>query len=669
MEREDQKPSLNYILPSKAYEIFFNPSSFVKDEDIIKNHRILSQVYDAIYNLYEAKKQIENYLPTESEIYENLEFRKKNIGDKIPLPSKEEVLKLMLVLATHKPAFLLLLRELNFNEVNKFYFISKVAIPFNNNINIIQNGTSQVIHNTQAVFRSHYTEINTTNQLKQKIQNFNQIEELESLLEYGQIYSIFKRIYFYKQDFINLTPNDLMRINLNNQRIQEILLKPILYQLVQEKLIVSIKRSQYDFSLPDVLLINDLYSIELRYTMLFDLLFHNSIKDIIIKFLSNQEQIILNSHSREEQIIELCNVAIKNKDKLNRGIVLLVTEILSLKEFLEISKKKEQIEQDKQEFKELLKKLSKQNGFYRAKFKGKNYVSERLLNYILQKKVPNLLFATYPLFDKNYPYENYYNEIYLLLNDKNLITATFKQIEDLFRKIQDIYLIRIWEQMFDYHNISEDEKNKLFPAIIRENIKELISKSYLNELSFFKRILVKIIGKTVDSKTLRNLWKQYYNKHKLKVEINKSDFTKDSIEKINKGESKENYEQDFVEDKELYTALLEKISWYLERDKIPTEEMLIFDFSHKRKELENLFKKISLGLKSYQQIITLKVKQHNYFLNKEFIAKNKENLIKKYTDKIQEIRGIKVKDKILSLKVEKENEELYQKILNILKTI
>lgn len=673
MEREEKKISLNYLFPNKVYEIFLNPSAFTKEEEIIKNQRILSQIYDSICNLYESKKQLENYFPTDKEIYEDLEFRKKAIGDKIPLPTQENVLKLFFVLATQKPAFLLILRELNYNEAERFFFITKIAIPYKNNINFIQNGIQQVIHNSLVTFRNHYTKISTTNLLKQKIQNFNQLEELESILEFGQIYSLFKNIYFYKRNFSELTPNDLIRLNLVNQRIQEIILKPIIYQLVQEKIIVATKRNQYDPSLPDVLLINDIYSIELRFTMLLDLLFHNIIKDSITNLLTSQDKIILNKLPREEQINELCNLVIKKKEKLNKAIFLLATEILSLKEYIQIAKKKEQAEQDKIEIKELIKKISHQQNFFRAKSKGKTYVPERILNHILQQKIPNILFATYPIFNKNYPLEKYYDEIYLLLNDKTNIVNTFKQIEDLFFKIQDIYLIRIWEQMFDYHNKSEEEKNKLFPAIIRESIKELISKSYWNELPLFRRIIIKITKEILDPKTLRNLWNKYIEKHKLiprepaipsvqgskKGEVSNEFETKQAIET----------QEETIEDKELFEALLKKIQWYLERNTIPTKEVLIHDFLFKKKEMENLFKKIDLGLKSYQDIIQIKVNEKNYFLYKKYIIENKEKLMKKYEEKIKEIQGIQIKGKILSLKVEEENLELYQRIQNLLKTL
>ncbi len=671
MEREEKKFSLNYLLPSKVREFFLNPSAFTKEEDIIINQRILSQIYDSIYNLYESKNKLENYFPTDKEIYEDLEFRKKAIGDKLPLPSLEKVIKLLFILATQKPAFILLLRELNYNEKEKFFFTTKVAIPYNNNINTIQNGILQVIHNSLVTFRNHNSKISTTNLLKEKIQNFNSIEELESVLELGQIYSLFKNIYFYKRNFSELTPNDLIRINLVNQRIQDIILKSIIYQLAQEKLIVVIKRNPYELSLPDVLLMNDLYSIELRYTMLLDLLFHNTIKELITNSLPTEVKNNLNQLSREEQITELCNLVIKNKDKINKGIFLLATEILSLKEFIDISKKKQQIEQDKIEIKDLIKKISNQNNFFRAKSKGKTYVSERILNYILQKKIPNLLFATYPIFNKEYPFEKYYDEIYLLLNEKTNIVNTFKQIENLFHKIQDIYLIRIWEQMFDYHNLLEEEKNHLFPAIIRENVKELISKSYWNDIPFFKRIILKITKETLDPKTLRSLWKKYCEKHQLMLkessiqEIKLNDNKKELIQK----ETKEKIEEEILEDKEIFESLLKKIHWYLERDKIPDQEILIQDFPQKKQEIEKLLKRITLGLKSYQQIIPLHVKGKIYFLDKKYIVENKEKLIKKYEEKIKEIEGIEVKGKVISLKLEKQNLELYQKIQSFLKTL
>lgn len=666
MEQKEKRNSLNFILPSKAQEIFLNPSNFTQDEDIIKNSRIISQIYDSICNLYESKKQMENYFPSEKEIYEDLEFRKKAITDKIPLPSKQEVLKFLIILAAHKPSFLLLLRELNFHEVNRFYYITKVAIPFNNNLNLIQNGILQVIHNSLVVFRNHYSEINTTNLLKQSIQNFNNIEELEDVLEIGQLYSIFKGIYLYKKDFLNITNNDLVKFNIVNQRIQEMILKPIMSQLVQEKIIVSIKRSQFDPSLQDILLINDLYSIELRYNLIIELIFNENIKNKVLEHYSNDKKIIFNNKSREEQIQELCEFIVQNRKNFHNGIFLLATEILSLKDFIQSAKVKEQIEKDKIELKELIKKLSKQIGFFRAKARGKVYVSERILNYILQKKVPNIFFATYPIFDQNFPEETHYEEIYLLLDDKNLIVNTFKQIQELFNKVQDIYLIRILEQMFNYHYLSKEEENKLFPAVIREDLRELISKSYLNQLPFIKRILYKITREIIDSKTLKNLWKKYYESNRLKIQNYEK---KEKKQDLNLKKSNENLESFDEKDEELFHSLLKKINWYLERDKIPTKEILLHDFSEQKNELENLFKKISLGLKSYKQILIIPIKHSMYLLDKNYLVNNKENLIKKYTEKLKEIEGIEVKGRILSLKVEKENKELYQKILSILKSL
>ncbi len=662
MESEEKKKNINFILPNEAQNYLLNPIKYTGDPIILKNQKILLYIYESILKLYESKKQL-SYIPNEIEVYEDLEFRKKAIGDKTILPSREEIYKYYFILASYKPVFLFLLRELVYNPEKKFYFITKFALPFNNDFTFLEKGITQVIHNSLVTFRNHYQEINPTNRLKEKIVNFRNIEELEDILETGQMYVILKKIYFYKNLLHSPVEEDLFRINVINQRIKEMILTPLIYELTKEKLIISIKRN-YLINSPDILLINNHFHIELRLNLLLDLIHNPLIKEEVIKQFSTQDKILLESKNRLEQALILSKSILDNQNNPH-SLLLLASEILSLYEYIQKMDQIQKKEQLKSEFQELYSKLTKTKGILRIKNKDKLLCSPQIIEYILSNKIPNILFATIPVFDKNYTNADDYSEIYILLNDKKHITLAIEQAKELYDKVQDIHLIRILEQLLKYHELSDNEIQKLIPSYLLEELEEIISKSYYNQLPLFKRFLYKILNEKIDKKTLHRLWKDYCSKNQIS---HKNQSQLSQTIKETKIIQKEKEVEPAI--KSLYKELLNKIEWYLQRDIIPTEEIIFNDFKEQKKDLYKLFQLIHSGLKTFQDITFISAKDNTYLFTKDYLIKNKESLQNKYKNKIQEIEGIQTKDgHVLSLKTEKENLELYKKILQLLEKI
>lgn len=669
MENENKTKHLNFYLPQEGMNVLSSPFQTSLSGDYLKNQKILSQIYDIIYKLYDVKK-LETYFPAEQEVYEELEFRKKAVKDTVPLPSKDEFIKLYLMLANHKPVFISILKELSYNLEHSFFFITKFAIPYNNDLNYFQKGLSHIMHNSMVTFRNHYNEINPNIRLKEKVIKFNQLEELEEILETGQVYTIFKNMYYYKNQIPGASESDLMNMNQTNKTLKEFILKPLIHQFNKENLVVIIKRIT-SIMLPDIILINNPYQIELRFNLLLDLIHHENIKKIIWEFLSSEEKIFIESKNRLEQALEISRKVIK-LEKIPKGILLLSSEILGLYEFLEKNKKQDQLEKDREELKQLLKKVTFSNGLYRVKNKDKIYSAPKVIEYILAGKVPNILFATKPIFNKQYTNIDHYDEIFLLLNNKKNISLAIEQVKDLYYKVNDIYFIRILEQMLKIHELSDNELQKILPPHLIDEFITLISKSYINQLPFFKRIIYKLINEKLNKPTLKKFWSDYYNKNKLIIKIT-SDANSEITSKTprdKKNPKTQSTNQDTKLDTKtnnLYKNVLSRIEWYLERDTIPTEKILYHDFQNEKQTLNHLFEMAKLNLKSVEELIKIETKNEVYYLSKKYLINNKENLINKYTNKIQELEGIETKDgKYISLKVEKDNLELYKALIKVL---
>jgi hypothetical protein len=283
------------------------------------------------------------------------------------------------------------------------------------------------------------------------------------------------------------------------------------------------------------------------------------------------------------------------------------------------------------------------------------------MEYILKGKIPQILFATIPIYNPQYTSVDDYEEIYLLLKEKKQIASAIEQAKDLYQKVRDIHFIRILEQMLQFHDKTEEELNQLIPSYIKEDFYDLVSQSYIQNLPLLKRILYKITNERINKKTLIQFWKDYCKNNQLN--INKS-VTLKSKEKKNK--SKETQEID-LKQSDLFIQLKEKIEWYLERDIIPTEKILYHDFKEQKKELDHLFKMINVGLKSVQDITTLTTSNDTYIISKPFLIKHKEELLNKFKNKLQELEGIETKEgKVISLKTDKDKIELYKKIIKIL---
>ncbi|MCS7204752.1 MAG: hypothetical protein NZ853_03565 [Leptospiraceae bacterium] len=665
-KKDSNEPQIKgFYLPNQARNFFLNPRNFTQDKDLIDNQKILSQIYETIYNLYEAKKS-ENYIPTEKEIYEDLEFRKKAISDKTPLPPKEIIYRYYFMLAAHEPAFIAILRELRFDFQNKFHFITKIAIPFRDNLDFLQKSIMQVLHNSMVAIRNHIHDYNPINELKERIQLYKSIDELEEILEYGQINYMLKKIYFYKNQIYNPTDKDLSRINIVNQKIKEHILKPLLYQLTKENHVVTIKRKLQIST--DILLVNNIEIIQSHFHLLLDLVMNEITKKVIFEQLSSEQIKKLENFNRVEQANFISNFILSQPQNFPKGIQLLATDILGIHEYIHKHQEKEKLEQDKEELKQLIQRLTKASGILRVKNRDKSMVSDRVLDYILKGGMPSILFATIPIYDFQHPEAKHYNEIYFLWNDKKSIGRAIEQAQELFRKIKDVHFIRILEQMFRYHDRSEQELSNIIPSYLREDLDKLISDSYLDKLPIWLKIFYKIINGKISRHTLKEFWKDYYQKNKLKFDegvVEEKETTKTQTQRKTK-ESKDTKEN-INFSMELYKNVIKRIEGYLERDFLPTEKIILKDFENQKRELQNLFQSISMGAKSFQDIIFIETKQDVYLLSRNYLKQNKERLIQKYNQKLQEAEGIKTKTgQVIALKLEKEKVELYKKILQIL---
>ncbi|EHQ07156.1 hypothetical protein [Leptonema illini] len=487
--------------------------------DIFEHGRLLSLIYDSIQRLTEANRaRVESYYPTDKEIYEDIQLRKRAISDRAPMPPHGEMMKVCLMMAELNPPPFYILREYAVID-NRLRFITKfVASTEHESGNRVSDGLHHVIHNTIATIKTHLIGMDFNRPLQEKIAVFSRLEDLPGIVRLGRMDQILSDIYLRKSDIEAPEEKDVIRLQKVNHFIREHVFRPVLVELTKSRITVKVGldplRKSTGRPLPDVILFNNLNSIRFRSKMIVDLLVTKPVLKAVEAVMPQGFSVLAEKDDREkisQLVAEKVVEAAKTRLDLPDALVEICAERIALDAYMKDLEKQDQVETDRQEMQKLLQLLKQQKGVFRAKSGHRLTVNERLLDFLVRGLFSGILIGTEPPYAfgaKNLSSKDF-QSVYLLLKDREATARAIDQAEELHEKTQDVVLVRLIEQMTAFHEKSEAELKEIIAPAYIEKLRRLVATTYLPQLPLFQRLWLTLKGRLPDSRIQKRLWEQY----------------------------------------------------------------------------------------------------------------------------------------------------------------
>ena len=690
--------NLMAIDPIDARKILITPenSSIKLDKVFKENARKLYVLYEALQSSLANLNQNNQYdLPSIEEIIRHMAIYKRSIGDRGPLPAKEELIQLASILASQKNPFIHILRKPFFTN-KEIQFQTSFVAPTEDKLERVRSAYKVLIDKNinmiEALSKGNY-EIDKTQMLQNSLVQANPNPRI------GRIDTEFQNIYLTEKDIGKISPAISNNIRIVNQKLFENIYKPTILLGMKNKQIISLNCSDFrrkDKSIYDIVHISDSNYLKNRYTILVQSLKPNYFrqywqKETCDSILSEYEKKNISENEYHTQIaVSLLEVLLNDTNSSNQKIQnlkYLCLEIVKLNEWqynYDINKEKQR---QQSELNKLVKVLKKANTLYHFKDKRWLIQNKQILSQIMRMKISGILACTNPhisptefLNNTNILYSHI--NIYMILRDKEITANAIKTAEKLYKKNKDIVFIRILENILQYH--SENRKNlKQYIAPLYLNIlDELINNSYSQLLPWWSRLFMAIFKKKLSKKKLKKLRTKLHFENKNAVAKQEKIAKTQSSLLLNKQFEKEKseyspmYSQTIKEDTKPSSeesSFVKNICTYLEnqwkKGKYPTREILLQNSGTKKALMEKILKFVDSDAFSTRSIMPIEVHGlGTIYAPKDYLIKNRDFLIPQIIQKQKEEETYKIGDKIY-FTTQQKNKNLYKSIINCLKNI
>jgi hypothetical protein len=687
MEDRDVLNTQKYPLLSydQTIRLLSNPkaSDVRASGDLIEHQRLMSLIYDSIHRLTEANKdRVESCYPTDREVYDEIQMRKRAISDRTPMPEPQGLMRICLMMAEMYPPLLYILREYVSLD-GKLQFITRfVASTPLESEKRVSSGLHYVIHNSTVTIKTYLVGTDFNRPLQEKISVFSRIEDLPEIIRLGRLDQMLSSIYLRKTDIQAADDKDVLRLQKLNHFFREHILRPILIELGKNKITQKVGLDPYRKAtgrvLPDVILFNNLNSIRFRLKMIVDLLVTMPVLKAVEPLLPEGFSVLAEKTDKEkisqivaEKVIE----AAKNHPDLPDAIVEICAERMALAEYLKELEHQSQEESDREEMKKLLQLLKRQKGIVRAKHGNRLIVNERLLGVLARRLFPGVLVATEPPAPagaKN-PAQKVsvkdFQSVYLLLKDRETTAGAIEQAEELFKNTKDIALIRLLEQMTGIHEKSEAELKEFIAPAYLDRFKELVAKSYLPQLPFLQRLWFKLNSSLPDEQTQRKLWKNYLDRSTPKTTQKK--FREPKVSASTNDSPRQNKLDDRMQN--VLDRISDIVTGRWEKGQFPDRRaiMAALPSQEDRAVAETLFGFIRSSAASTREIIEIPIpKREAIYASRKYLMSNLASLRERFERRMVDFEGHETKTGVkISMQHRTEERELVRAILQTLNSI
>ena len=649
--------------------------------DIFEHGRLLSLIYDSIQRLTDANRaRIESYYPTDKEIYEDIQLRKRAISDRAPMPPHGEMMKICLMMAELNPPPFYILREYSVVE-GRLRFITKfVASTEHESGNRVSDGLHHVIHNTTATIKTHLIGMDFNRPLQEKIAVFSRLEDLPGIIRLGRVDQILSDIYLRKSDMEAPDEKDVVRLQKVNHFIREHVFRPVLVELTKSRITVKVGldplRKSTGRPLPDVILFNNLNSIRFRSKMIVDLLVTRPVLKAVEAVMPQGFSVMAEKDDREkisQLVAEKVVEAAKTRLDLPDALVEICAERIALDAYMKDLEKQDQVETDRQEMQKLLQLLKQQKGVFRAKSGHRLTVNERLLDFLVRGLFSGILIGTEPPFAsgaKNLSSKDF-QSVYLLLKDREATARAIDQAEELHEKTQDVVLVRLIEQMTAFHEKSEAELKEIIAPAYIEKLRRVIATTYLPQLPLFQRLWLTLKGRLPDSRTQKRLWEQYIAQS-TRTTSKRSGITGPgagkALEEVQGGPRQNKLDERM----QIVLGRMADIAAMLwEKGQFPVRQSLMASLPSQedRAIAERLFSFIHAGAASTRELIEIPIPHREaIYASRKYFENNHAALSERFQRRMADFEGHETKDGVkLSIKHRTDEKETIRAIVHILK--
>ena len=697
LERDPRK--LLAFFPTDARKIFNEPARFnhIFDRNFLDYIRPLNMLYEAVQSSLMTQKSSSKFMyPTFQEVMKHLSIYKRSISDNVPVPTEEEMLNQVMILAGQKIPFIHVLRELVPDKGNFSFETTLVAPTIKHEDKVVVSYRAIVNaanNNIRSIMSKVLTQTEYINLLNKEIQNPD-IEMRKGRMDYE-----LRKIYLDKSLLKNVFANYKGYVTKINKNIFQRIYRNLVLEGLRTNTLLSFNcddvRKISDLSADqyfDIIHFSEANYLHQRYKTLCNLFS----PDFFGSFWDAAEETSLRNKKENDEIdekqyyFELSQLILSKsrgcKPPLPPHLINLLFEVIKLSQWQNVHSANVERQKKQLELNDLGEKLKATGNLYNLQDKKWLQTSPQLFTQLLQGKVSNILACTEPYIapekiNPEFDASAFDLDIFLILKDKNIIAKAIETVEKLYKKKGDIYLLRIIENILQYHTAPRSKLMEYVAPLYLKRLDYIVNDSYKRYLSWWARLYFKLFSKELSISKLRSLrrmlekqqsidMKRRMAKQKLYTPVRRH--PKKSTLEIKQVASSSSHKRENVEQSEEERSLITQICKFLDtqwqKGKYPTRSQLFNLAEGQTDLLQHVLSFANVQAVSARSIVNISVHgMDDIYASRDYLKENRTSLIRFFSDKLKEEEIYKIDNRTYISTENSERKFIYQGILNFLK--
>ena len=675
---------------------------FKVPDDFLANVKILGQIYDTIQKYLEAgNRKSDSAFPDMESLYSDLQLFKRTVSDKAPMPDKANFEMLLYMLAAQHPPFIHVIRELYVNQKGDLAVSNRYAAPTPDKLEFVQLAYKENLLNCTTSIRGFLTRNRQNFSWEKEMHQFSIMDNID--LKQGRVENFLKVLYVRNIPELEMTAGILGHLKAINESIQKRILIPLIQRLVKANLVTALPTNDVRTSgipgtekFPDILLIQEESFIQRRFNMVTSILDEKycrkyqdeTSRQVMESRLKNDEM------TREEfylQLSEAMYARYRDQGGIPEKLLEPIVETMKLSGYKAISEKSRQQETEKDDLENILEAVRKQENVFRAKDKGKLFISEKYLKWILKGRVPALLAGTNPADDMSKPGAGdpaIYDNIYLLYKDRKITANAVETSVDLYESTDDTVLLWAVENLLDINRKSDMELKAYVAPMYLERLRHAVKKSYERFLPWYHRIYLILTSSEMSESTSQQLAFKLRKRDEaiLKTRRKVTDTEeikqgKKQVRKLAKERLKDKEAEEKSPDRKADPrrsqqipdeVIVKKILEYLDkawaRGMFPRKENITNPFKPELHEkVVSVLNLVDVGGASVKSIRAIDTGDGRIYVGEAYIKENQEEILQRCQAKLKKTEDIVVNNKTMQRKVDTKDSNIYEGIAHYIR--
>ena len=682
-----------------ARKILIGPEAYRShlDNHFMENSRGLYSFYEALQtSLSQAERKGEANYPNLQEVGRHLAIYKRSISDRSPMPSEDKILQIAMILAGQRLPFINILRKVVHNSKGIAFETNFVA-PTESQTDKIIIAYKHIISQAHLVLKKIINSDFETAYLTMTNQSMQ--AKFKPEVRVGRVDHELRKIYIDEKVMGPIPQGYKAYVQRVNQELFMRVYRPLIVEGIQSKTLFSFNcddmrtESNENFmQFYDIVHLASPKYLEKRYELLSEFLSpsyfqewwdydaQNSIKRSLDMAIITQIQYT------QDLAKALFNGMRQRSDAAPSHLIHLTIELIKLAEWKSSHEKNVLQEKKQVELNSLLNTLQKVENIYRIR--DKRWIKENIevVLSLLRSKVPTILACTHPYanpfkINKNFDPIASKVDIYLILKNKKASANAIQAAEKLYRTNGDTTLLRVLENLFDYHSKSRTSLKEYIAPIYLNNFEECLSKCYLHCLPWFSQLYYTLFGKTLsktqiarfkaklDARDKRALEGLISTKPSHSLHSNTDQYKTSVGERATQKISPQRPQKDEISPEE--KILFEKACRFLEeeweKNRYPSRQNLIAMAGKEEALMRKILSWVTPDVRSAYPILSIEIYQRSYiYASRSYLRNKRTILIRNLSSKMQQEETYKIQKKTY-LNINHKNRNLYKGIIEYLK--